>query len=215
MSELKAIVEALIFASPEPVTLKALSKLLDGEPKEDVVAAIAAVKQDYERPSGLQFVEVAGGYQIVTRPELHEWVRRLFHERTSHKLSVAALETLAVIAYKQPVTAPEIAEIRGVNTSGVLGTLADRKLIKIVGRKQVVGRPFMYGTTREFLERFGLNDVSDLPKVEDIAGLLGFELPAGIGEPEPQSALPFEMAEMTETAELAEMKEPPDDDESQ
>src|SRR5687767_1722150 len=196
MSELKAIVEALIFASPEPVTLKALGKLLDGEPKEDVVAAIAAVKQDYERPSGLQFVEVAGGYQIVTRPELHEWVRRLFHERTSLKLSVAELETLAVTAYKQPVTAPEIPEIRGVNTSGVLGTLAAHKLIKIVGRKQVVGRPFMYGTTREFLERFGLNDVSDLPKVEDLSALLGFDLPDGIGEPEPQTALPFEMAEM-------------------
>ncbi len=202
MSELKAIVEALIFASPEPVTLKALGKLLDGEPKEDVVAAIAAVKQDYDRPGGLQFVEVAGGYQIVTRPELHEWVRRLFHERTSQKLSVAALETLAVIAYRQPVTAPEIAEIRGVNTSGVLGTLADRKLVKIVGRKQVVGRPFMYGTTREFLERFGLNDVADLPKVEDMAELLGFDLPSGFGEPEPQTALPFENGELTDVADL-------------
>ncbi len=198
MSELKAIVEALIFASPEPVTLKALGKLLDGEPKEDVVAAIDAVKQDYDRPSGLQFVEIAGGYQIVTRPELHEWVRRLFHERTSQKLSVAALETLAVIAYRQPVTAPEIADIRGVNTSGVLGTLADRKLVKIVGRKQVVGRPFMYGTTREFLERFGLNDVSDLPKVEDMSELLGFDLPSGLGDAEPQTALPFESEELAE-----------------
>jgi len=192
MSELKAIVEALIFASPEPITLKALGKLLDQEPKEDIEAAIAAVKVDYERPGGLQIVEVAGGYQIVTRPELHEWVRRLFHERATQKLSVAALETLAVIAYKQPVTAPEIAEIRGVNTAGVLNTLVDRKLIKIVGRKAVVGRPFMYGTTREFLERFGLYDVTDLPKVEDMSELLGFDLPAGMGEPEPQTALPFE-----------------------
>ena len=137
-------------------------------------------------------VEVAGGYQIVTRPELHEWVRRLFHERTTQKLSVASLETLAVIAYKQPVTAPEIAEIRGVNTAGVLGTLIDRKLVKIVGRKQVVGRPFMYGTTRDFLERFGLNDLSDLPKVEDMSELLGFELP-GFGETTPATAaLPFD-----------------------
>jgi len=190
---------------PDVEPLKALGKLLDGEPKEDVMAAIEAVKQDYERPSGLQFVEVAGGYQIVTRPELHEWVRRLFHERTSHKLSVAALETLAVIAYRQPVTAPEIAEIRGVNTSGVLGTLADRKLVKIVGRKQVVGRPFMYGTTREFLERFGLNDVSDLPKVEDMSELLGFDLPSGIGEPEPQTALPFEHEEVAEVTEMTEL----------
>jgi len=192
MSELKAIVEALIFASPEPLTLKALVKLLDTEPREDIEAAIAALKQDYDRPGGLQIVEVAGGYQIVTRPELHEWVRRLFHERTTQKLSVAALETLAVVAYRQPVTAPEIAEIRGVNTAGVLGTLVERHLVKVVGRKQVVGRPFLYGTTREFLERFGLNDLSDLPKVEDMSELLGFELPDAVVEPQPQNALPFE-----------------------
>ena len=114
---LKPIVEALIFASPEPLTPKTLYKLLDGEPQEDVEAALAALRADYDRPGGLQLVEVAGGYQIVTRPELHEWVRRLFHERTTQKLSVQALETLAVIAYKQPITAPEIAEIRGVSTA--------------------------------------------------------------------------------------------------
>ena len=195
MSELKGIIEALIFASPEPVTPKTLGKLLESEPKEDIEAAIAELKADYERPGGLQIVEVAGGYQIVTRPELHEWVRRLFHERTTQKLSVAALETLAVIAYKQPVTAPEIAEIRGVNTAGVLGTLVERKLVRIAGRKQVVGRPFLYGTTREFLERFGLNDLSDLPKVEDMSELLGFDLPSGVGEPAPQTALPFDGVE--------------------
>src|SRR5450755_3964506 len=105
MSDLKAIIEALIYASPEPVTLKALTKLLDTEPKEDIEAAVDALKLDYERPGGLQVVEVAGGYQIVTRPELHEWVRRLFHERTTQKLTVQGLETLAVIAYKQPITA--------------------------------------------------------------------------------------------------------------
>src|SRR4029453_10229748 len=126
--DLKPVIEALIFASPDPLTPKMLFKLLETEPKEDVEAAIEALKRDYERPGGLQLVEVAGGYQIVTRPELHEWGRRLFHERPTQKLSVAALETLAVIAYKQPVTAPEIAEIRGVNTSGVLGTLFARKL---------------------------------------------------------------------------------------
>jgi segregation and condensation protein B len=178
---LKAIIEALMFASPEPLTLKALLKLLDTEPREEVEAAIAALKQDYDRPGGLQIVEVAGGYQIVTRPELHEWVRRLFHERTTQKLSVAALET-----------APEIAEIRGVNAAGVLGTLVERHLVKVVGRKQVVGRPFLYGTTREFLERFGLNDLSDLPKVEDVSELLGFDLPESVGAPQPQTALPFE-----------------------
>src|SRR5499427_5553008 len=161
-AELKAILEALIFASPEPLSAKAMFKLLETEPREDVQAALAALKQDYDRPGGLQLVEVAGGYQIVTRPDLHEWVRRLFHERTTQKLTVQALETLAVIAYRQPITAAEISEIRGVNTVGVLGTLVERHLVKIVGRKQVVGRPFLYATTKEFLIRFGLNDLTDL-----------------------------------------------------
>jgi segregation and condensation protein B len=191
---LKPIVEALIFASPDPMTPKVLYKLLDGEPREDVDAALASLKADYERPGGLQIVEVAGGYQIVTRPELHEWVRKIFHERTSSKLSVQALETLAVIAYKQPVTSAEIAEIRGVSSSGgVLSTLVERRLIKTVGRKQVVGRPFMYATTREFLERFGLNDISDLPKVEEMSDALGFELPAALAEPTATTTpLPFD-----------------------
>jgi segregation and condensation protein B len=191
---LKPTIEALIFASPEPVTRKQLYRLLDGEPREDVDAALAAVRADYDRPGGLQIVEVAGGYQITTKPELHEWVRKLFHERTTQKLSVQALETLAVIAYKQPVTAPEIAEIRGVSSSsGVLSTLIERRLVKTVGRKQVVGRPFMYGTTREFLERFGLNDLGDLPKVEELSDALGFELPMALTEPSATtSPLPFE-----------------------
>jgi segregation and condensation protein B len=192
--QLKPIIEALIFASPEPLTPKTLYKLLDGEPREDVDAALASLRADYDRPGGLQIVEVAGGYQIVTRAELHEWVRKLFHERTSQKLSVQALETLAVIAYKQPITAPEIAEIRGVSSSGgVLATLVERHLIKTVGRKQVVGRPFMYATTREFLERFGLNDLNDLPKVDEMSDALGFELPIALGEPTvTTSPLPFE-----------------------
>jgi segregation and condensation protein B len=191
---LKPIIEALIFASPEPLAPRVLYKLLDGEPREEVDAALAALKADYERPGGLQIVEIAGGYQIVTRPELHEWVRKVFHERTTSKLSVQALETLAVIAYKQPVTSAEIAEIRGVTSSGgVLGTLVERRLIKTVGRKPVVGRPFMYATTREFLERFGLNDISDLPRVEEMSDALGFELPLALAEPTvTTSPLPFE-----------------------
>jgi segregation and condensation protein B len=174
-AELKAIVEALIFASPDPLTPKALLKLLDSEPKDDVLAAVEELKREYDRPGGLQLVEVAGGYQIVTRPDLHEWVRRLFHERSTQKLSVQALESLAVIAYRQPITSLEITEIRGVNTAGVLNTLLERHLIKIVGRKQVVGRPFMYATTKEFLIRFGLNDLGDLPKIEDMAESLGID----------------------------------------
>lgn len=181
--ELKPILEALIFASPDPLTPKAVYKLLESEPKEDVDAAIEALKRDYERPGGLQLVEVAGGYQIVTKPELHEWVRRLFEERSSQRLSVQALETLAVIAYKQPVTAPEITEIRGVNTAGVLGTLLDRRLVKVAGRKRVIGRPFLYATTREFLIRFGLKDLGDLPKIEEMAEALGFDVPPALTRP--------------------------------
>ena len=184
-AELKAIVEALIFASPEPITPKMLFKLLADEPHEDIAAAVESLRTEYEQRPGLQFVEVAGGYQIVTRPELHEWVRRLFHERSTQKLTVQSLETLAVIAYKQPITALEISEIRGVNTSGVLSTLLERHLVKIVGRKNVVGRPFLYSTTQEFLIRFGLRDLSDLPKVEDMAEALGFDPPAGLAEVTP------------------------------
>jgi segregation and condensation protein B len=187
-TELKAIIEALVFASPEPLTPKALFKLLDSEPREDVERALASLKADYRPERGLQIVEIAGGLQIVTRTDLHEWVRRLFHERKTTKLSVQALETLAVVAYRQPVTAAEITEIRGVNTSGVLGTLVERKLVKIAGRKPVVGRPFLYATTREFLMRFGLNDLTDLPKVEELAEALGFEI-AGLSEAGPSEQL--------------------------
>jgi segregation and condensation protein B len=120
-------------------------------------------------------------------------VRRLFHERSSQKLTVQGLETLAVIAYRQPITALEIAEIRGVNTSGVLSTLLERHLIKIVGRKNVVGRPFLYATTKEFLVRFGLKDLHDLPKVEDMAEALGFDPPAGLTErPPAEEMLPLD-----------------------
>ena len=196
-AEVKAVVEALIFASPDPMTPKMLFKLLAEEPREDVLAAIEALKADYENRPGLQMVEVAGGYQIVTRPDLHEWVRRLFHERSSSKLTVQGLETLAVIAYKQPITALEITEIRGVNTSGVLSTLLERHLIKIVGRKNVVGRPFLYATTKEFLIRFGLKDLHDLPKIEDMAEALGFDPPAGLMETAPrEDMLPLDEDEL-------------------
>jgi segregation and condensation protein B len=209
-TELKAIIEALVFASPEPLTAKALFKLLDSEPREDVERALASLKADYRPERGLQIVEIAGGLQIVTRTDLHDWVRRLFHERKSAKLSVQALETLAVVAYRQPVTAAEITEIRGVNTAGVLGTLIERKLVKIAGRKPVVGRPFLYATTREFLMRFGLNDLTDLPRVEDMADVLGFEIP-GLNEAGPSDQfLPLEAPEETPAAAAEPAGEPAD-----
>lgn len=192
-AEVKAILEALIFASPEPLTPKQIYKLLDTEPKEDVQAALAELKNDYNRAGGIQLVEVAGGYQIVTRPDLHEWVRRLFHERTTQRLTAQGLETLAVIAYRQPITSLEIAEVRGVSAaSGVLNTLLERHLIKIVGRKQVVGRPFLYATTKEFLIRFGLNDLSDLPRVEDMAEALGLDAPILVEQTPPEDLLPLD-----------------------
>ena len=192
-AEIKAILEALIFASPEPLTPKQIYKLLDTEPKEDVQAALAELKNDYNRTGGIQLVEVAGGYQIVTRPDLHEWVRRLFHERSTQRLTAQSLETLAVIAYRQPITSLEIAEVRGLSAaSGVLNTLLERHLIKIVGRKQVVGRPFLYATTKEFLIRFGLNDLSDLPKVEDMAEALGLDAPILVEQTPPEEMLPLE-----------------------
>jgi segregation and condensation protein B len=197
-AELRSIVEALVFASPEPLTPRTLYRILSDEPKEDVSAALNALMAEYQSRPGLQMVQVAGGYQIVTRPELHEWVRRLFHERSTQRLTVQGLETLAVIAYRQPITALEVMEIRGVNTSGVLGTLLERHLIKIVGRKNVVGRPFLYATTKEFLIRFGLKDLSDLPRIEDMAEALGFNPPAGLVEQTPQEEiLPLEEGDIT------------------
>ena len=199
LSQLKAVIEALMFASPDPLTPRMLYRLLNDEPKEDVLAALKAVQADYLDRGGLHIAEVAGGVQITTRPEYHEWVRRLFHERSANKLSVAALETLSVIAYKQPVTAAEIGEIRSVNTSGVLSTLLERHLIKIVGRKNVIGRPFLYGTTKEFLIRFGLNDLGDLPKIEDMAQQLGFEPPSVLMErPVPEEMLPLDEGDVPE-----------------
>ena len=183
-----------MFASPEPLTLEdavqAAQRRAEGRRHR---GASRRCNRIISERGGLHLAEVAGGYQITTRPEFHEWVRRLFHERTTQKLSVASLETLAVIAYKQPITAAEIGEIRGVNTSGVLSTLMERHLIKIVGRKNVIGRPFLYGTTKEFLIRFGLEDLNDLPKVEDMAAALGFDAPAILMErPVPEEMLPLD-----------------------
>jgi len=199
LSQLKAVIEALVFASPDPITPRTLYRLLNDEPKEDVKAALDGLKADYADRGGLHIAEVAGGFQITTRPEYHDCVRRLFHERSATKLSVAALETLSVIAYKQPVTAAEIGEIRSVNTSGVLSTLLERHLIKIVGRKNVIGRPFLYGTTKEFLIRFGLNDLTDLPKIEDMAQQLGFDTPQILMERQvPEEMLPLEEGDVPE-----------------
>ncbi len=176
-SELRAIVEALVFASPEPLTSRHLGQVLGGVEKADWQQALAELKQEYAGEGrGLQLVEVAGGFQITTRPEYHDWVRELLDPKTPTRLSIQALETLAVIAYKQPVTLPEIIELRGVKSAGVIKTLLEKHLIRIVGRKEVVGRPMLYGTTKQFLLHFGLKDLSELPAIEEFADVLGEEI---------------------------------------
>jgi len=175
--EVRAVLEALIFASPQPLTPREIGKVLEGVPKEAWQAAVGEIRADYARDGrGLQLVEVAGGYQITTRPEYNDWIRELLDPRTPTRLSIQALETLAVIAYKQPVTLPEIIDLRGVKSGGVLKTLLEKRLIRITGRKEVVGRPMLYGTTKEFLLQFGLKDVGELPKIEEFAEVLGEEV---------------------------------------
>ena len=171
-AELVAVVEALIFVSDEPITTKVLSEILE-EDKESIQAAVEALKDEYEgRESGLQLREIAGGWQIATRTELHDDVRKFLKTRPSAKLSLASLETLAVIAYKQPVTVPEILEIRGVQSASAIKTLLEKRLIVTKGHKETVGRPMQYGTSKEFLIQFGLRDLSELPSIEDFEDLV-------------------------------------------
>ncbi len=167
IGELVAVIEALIFVSDEPLTVRTLVKLLT-EDKDTVNAALDQLSKEYdERESGLQVRNIGGGWQMSTRPEFHEDVRALLKTRPSAKLSLASLETLAVIAYKQPVTVPEILEIRGVQSASSIKTLLDKRLIVSKGRKDTVGRPMQYGTSQEFMIQFGLKDLSELPSIED------------------------------------------------
>jgi len=172
-TERSAVIEALIFVSEEPLTVRTLAEVLKLE-KAAVEESLAKLAEEFNaRQSGLQLREVAGGWQFATRPEYHEHVRAFLKTRPSAKLSIASLETLAVIAYRQPITVPEILEIRGVQSPSAIKTLLDKKLIVAKGRKETVGRPMMYGTSKEFLLQFGLKDLSDLPSVEDFHDLSG------------------------------------------
>jgi len=170
-AELVGVVEALIYVAEEPLTTKLLADVLE-ESRESVQAAVEELAKEYEaRESGLQIREIAGGWQISTRTELHEDVRKFLKTRPSAKLSIASLETLAVIAYKQPVTVPEILEIRGVQSAASIKTLLDKRLIVAKGRKEAVGRPIQYGTSKDFLIQFGMKDLSELPSIEDFDDL--------------------------------------------
>lgn len=171
--ERSAIIEALIYVSDEPLNARTIAEVL----KEDEAAveeAIVSLASEFNsRGSGLQLREVAGGWQFATRPEYHDHVRAFLKSRPSAKLSLASLETLAVIAYKQPITVPEILDIRGVQSPSSIKTLLDKKLIVAKGRKEAAGRPMLYGTSKEFLIQFGLKDLSELPSIEDFQDLAG------------------------------------------
>src|SRR5262245_32543112 len=192
-SNLKAALEALLFSSDEPLSLSLLAESLDTA-SEDVARELLELDADYRvRGAGVELREIAGGHLLVTAPEHAEWVGRLLRGRKRVRLSRAALETMAIVAYKQPVTKTEIEAIRGVDTSGVLATLLERNLITIRGRSKVVGRPLLYGTTPEFLDYFGLKDITELPRPEELRALVAAR------EPEQ-----MDMIELQVSAEVAE-----------
>lgn len=170
--ELKSIIESLLYVSQDPLTVDKVTSVLAGPPKVVVNNAMRALQQDYDQDGrGLHIVEIAGGFSMVTRPDCAPWITRLQKVKASAKVSRSALETLAIIAYKQPMVRADIEQIRGVETSGVLRTLLDQKLIRMVGRKDIPGRPILYGTSKVFLQRFGLRDLRDLPPLREFKDL--------------------------------------------
>lgn len=170
--ELKPAIECLLFVADEPLPFKQLCKVLGDVSEEDVLWALGELAAEYDaRSSGLEVREIAGGWRISTRPQNHEFIRKYLKSRPSARLSLPALETLAVIAYKQPITIPEILEIRGVSSSSAIKTLLEKRLIVTKGRKETVGKPMMYGTSKEFMIQFGLKDLNELPSIEDFEDL--------------------------------------------
>lgn len=174
-NDMEAAIEAVLFVSSEPVPRTRLLEMFDEDEREQAAEALESVLSRYQGGDGRGvFVEdVAGGVRLATRPEMVTWLRRFFDVSTGTKLSMAALETLAIIAYRQPITGPEVQELRSVNPAGVIKTLLERRLVRITGRKEVVGKPFLYGTTREFLVHFGLNSLRDLPPLEEFEETFG------------------------------------------
>ena len=170
--QLKAAIEALLFVSGNPLSTDRLRGIFDEATPESINQQLQALRQEYEdRGSGLMLAEVAGGWQLATRPEQFGWIRKFKSVKVSTKLSRPALETLAIVAYKQPITRTEVEAIRGVNIGGIMRNLMERRLIKIVGKKDVPGKPMMYGTTPEFLQYFGMKDLSGLPTLKEFQEL--------------------------------------------
>ncbi len=177
--KMRAIIEALVFAAEEPLTLSDLMELFPEAGEAELQDYLDQIVRACEAPEcGLQVTQVAGGYRMTTKGDLGEWVRALYRSRNRRRLSGAALETLAIVAYRQPITTPEIQALRGIDPSGVLQNLLEKKLVRILGRKPVVGKPILYGTTRDFLSHFGLNTLADLPSVEEFGEMLTSMAPA-------------------------------------
>ena len=177
--EMEAAFEALLFASSDLLSRAQLLALFENDaaaPGEEALDAVLERYRGAREGQGIVLDEVAGGYRLVTRPELHGYLAIHFEANRPSRISMAALETLAIVAYRQPITAPEIQELRGVSSTSVLRTLLENRLIRIAGRKEVVGRPFVYRTTREFLVRFGLNRIKDLPALEELEEALGLDV---------------------------------------
>ena len=193
----KQIVEGLLFASDEPLTIEQLGGVLE-LPAEEIRALVASLRQEYvEQQRALTILEVAGGFQMAAIPDVAPWIRQCYRQAHKERLSKPALETLAIMAYKQPITRAEIEAIRGVNVDGVVESLLEKNLIRIMGRKDAPGRPMLYGTTKEFLQYFGLNSLVDLPKLAEVSAA-----DAGLAQPTVNSAAanaPAEPAPQTTT----------------
>jgi segregation and condensation protein B len=173
MTELRSAIEAILFISSDPLKVDELSESLD-ESKENVANQLEEIKRFLEEHAGGFILEqTAGGWRLATRPEHDSILKKHFAKKGENRMSIAALETLAIVAYRQPITAPEVSEIRGVNSTAVIRTLLERRMIRVSGRKNVVGSPFLYRTTKEFLVHFGLNDIRDLPRLEEFGDLIG------------------------------------------
>ncbi len=162
-----ALIEIILFTSGDPVPIRTI-KEITGLHEEEVIDLLKELMNEYSlRNGGIIIKEIAEGYQFITNPSYSEWIKKIKRNVSSSRLSMASLETLAIIAYKQPVTKAEIEEIRGVNSDGVIKTLLEKRLIKVVGKKDVLGRPLLYGTTKEFLQYFGLKDLTELPTIKE------------------------------------------------
>ena len=196
-SNLRSAVEALLFSSDQPLTLALLGEALETTP-EELSATLQALSDDYHaREAGVELREMSGGWVVMTRPEQAEWITRMLRGKRKTRLSRAALETMAIIAYKQPVTKSEVEAIRGVDASGVMATLLERNLVTIKGRSTVVGRPLLYGSTPEFLNYFGLRDLTELPRPEELRALVAAREPEQLEmmELDPESGMPLSLAE--------------------